>query len=49
MYYIELKKEVLLLRECLVDLGVDRLSNQELLVIFLCIGIKEKFVFEILM
>lgn len=27
MYYIELKKEVLLLRECLVDLGVDRLSN----------------------
>ncbi|MFS5119357.1 DNA repair protein RadC [Streptococcus agalactiae] len=47
MYHIELKKEALLPRERLVDLGADRLSNQELLAILLRTGIKEKPVLEI--
>lgn len=45
MYHIELKKEALLPRERLVDLGADRLSNQELLAILLRVQVLKKNLF----
>lgn len=47
MYTIELKKEALLPRERLMDLGAEKLSNQELLAILLRTGTKSKPVLEV--
>lgn len=42
MYYIGFKEEALLPRERLVEVGAERLSNQELLAIFIRTGTKEQ-------
>ncbi|WP_307976380.1 DNA repair protein RadC [uncultured Streptococcus sp.] len=47
MYSIALKKEALLPRERLLDLGAEQLTNQELLAILLRTGTKQKPVLEI--
>lgn len=47
MYTIGLKKEALLPRERLMDLGAEKLSNQELLAILLRTGTKSKPVLEV--
>lgn len=40
MYQIEFKEEAFLPRERLVEVGAERLSNQELLAIFIRTGTK---------
>ncbi|HEM4762598.1 TPA: hypothetical protein U1050_001695, partial [Streptococcus suis] len=42
MYQIEFKEEAILPRERLVEVGAERLSNQELLAIFIRTGTKKE-------
>lgn len=42
MYQIDFKEEALLLRERLVEVGPEGLSNQELLAIFIRTGTKKE-------
>ncbi|CYZ97343.1 DNA repair protein [Streptococcus suis] len=45
MYQIEFKEEAFLPRERLVEVGAERLSNQELLAIFIRTGTKKRTCF----